>query len=138
MQHRTSRGFTLVEIMIVVVILGILGAVVMGRYLNSTASAYDAHARTLEKSLQNGISMYQASYKRVPSYFWNWVAVSDGGSKRNFVRIDGSVRTMLSHPDAEVLTNNGRTLTLTYKNGLVASYVLDPDAGTITATYTEP
>lgn len=138
MQIAKNRGFTLVEIMIVVVVLGILASIVVGRYVKTTDSAYDAHAHTLEKTLQNGLSMYLANYKRPPSYFFNWVALSEGGSQRNYVRIDGSARAMLKNPAADVMSNDGRTLTMTYKSGLVATYTLDPSAGTISATYTNP
>jgi prepilin-type N-terminal cleavage/methylation domain-containing protein len=130
------KAFTLIEILITVTILGILAGVVIPMYRNATGGAFLANAQTFEKSLQSGSSLYLSKFKRVPTYFWNWVAFSSGGSDRNLVRVDGTIRTLLADPNANVAVE-GNALELVYKNGLVARYVIDNN-GKITATYTQP
>ncbi len=130
------KAFTLVEILITVTIIAILAGVVIPMYNNATGEAFLANAQTFEKTLQSGTSLYLSKFKRVPTYFWNWVAFSSGGSDRNLVRVDSTIRSQLANPNADVAVDSN-TLELTYKNGLVARYVIDSN-GRITATYTQP
>lgn len=129
-------GFTLVEIMIVVTILGILGALVVGYYRNYQAEAYSAHAKTLASSLQSAATLYFANYKYVPNSFYAFVAMGDSGSTNNYVRLDGKVRAQLQNPGADLLTNDYKTITMTYKSGLVATYTIN-DQCQVTATYSQ-
>lgn len=131
------RGFTLVEIMIVVTVLAILAAIVVGRYVGTQDQAYHAHAQSFAKSLQSACSIYLANRKQYPTSFFQWVALSDGASTMNYVRLDGAARRQLENPSADVANSDYTTLTLRYKNGLVATYTLGAD-GQITATYTGP
>ena len=60
MRNRLSKGFTLVEILIVVVILGILAAIVVPQFTNATQDAQTGNIRAQLKSLQNQIELYKA------------------------------------------------------------------------------
>lgn len=63
-QRLTSKGFTLIEVMIVVVILGILAAVAIPNYTQHVTSSRRAEARSL--LLQNAEYMhrfYSANYR---------------------------------------------------------------------------
>ena len=131
-----GRGFTLVEIMIVVTLLGILSALVVGYYRNYQADAYDAHAKTLASSLQSAATLYFANYNYVPSSFYTFVAMGDSGSTNNYVRLDGKVRAQLQSPGADLLSNDYKTITMTYKSVLVATYTLN-DQCQVTATYSQ-
>lgn len=60
---RKTAGFTLIELVIVIVILGILGAVAAPKFLNLQGDAYGANINALKSSLQSSMTM--ASTKAV-------------------------------------------------------------------------
>ncbi|HEV8290317.1 MAG TPA: prepilin-type N-terminal cleavage/methylation domain-containing protein [Tepidisphaeraceae bacterium] len=69
--HRGA--FTLIEILIVVVILGILGALVYPHFANARADAADKAARTQLQSLRSQIEMYKIQHGgSVPDLVTNW------------------------------------------------------------------
>lgn len=60
MRNRMKKAFTLVEILIVVVILGILAAIVVPQFTNATQDAQSGNIRAQLKSLQNQIELFKA------------------------------------------------------------------------------
>ena len=54
---KKTAGFTLIELVIVIVILGILGAVAAPRFLNLQGDAYGANVKSLAASLQSGATL---------------------------------------------------------------------------------
>jgi len=60
MRNRTRKAFTLVEILIVVVILGILAAIVVPQFTSATQDAQTGNIRAQVKSLQNQIELFKA------------------------------------------------------------------------------
>jgi len=69
--HR--RAFTLIEILLVVVILGILGALVYPQFANARADAVDKAARTQLQGLRSQIEMYKVQHGgALPDLITNW------------------------------------------------------------------
>jgi type II secretion system protein G len=62
MKSRTSRGFTLVEVLIVVVILAILAATVIPKFSNSTSDAQSSNAQFNLHVLRSQIELYKAQH----------------------------------------------------------------------------
>ncbi len=60
MRNRSRKAFTLVEILIVVVILGILAAIVVPQFTNATQDAQAGNLKAQLKSLQNQIELFNA------------------------------------------------------------------------------
>jgi len=60
MRNRIRKGFTLVEILIVVVILGILAAIVVPQFTSATQDAQVGNIRAQLKSLQNQVELFKA------------------------------------------------------------------------------
>ncbi len=56
-----STGFTLIELVIIIVILGILGAVAIPKYQDMTAQAKEAACRGALGALRSGITIYYAN-----------------------------------------------------------------------------
>ncbi len=66
MRNRVTKAFTLVEILIVVVILGILAAIVVPQFTNATQDAQVGNIRSQLKSLQNQIELFKARTNAYP------------------------------------------------------------------------
>lgn len=60
-QVRNQRGFTLIELVIIIVILGILAAVAIPKYQDITSEAQEAAARSALGSLRSGITIFYAN-----------------------------------------------------------------------------
>jgi prepilin-type N-terminal cleavage/methylation domain-containing protein len=131
----TRPGFTLFEILIVVVTIGILAAIVVPRFSKAQDDARDEVTKAFAKTLENGVVMYVSQYGHVPRSFHTWVALSASGSRRNYVRLDHSLRKQLTNPNADLASNLGRTITLSFPGGLVARYDLE-SRGAIRTTLT--
>jgi general secretion pathway protein G len=66
-RQRQQRGFTLVEIMVVVVIIGILGALVVPKLLGRTGESRVTAARTDIKTLKSALQLYKLDNQRYPT-----------------------------------------------------------------------
>ena len=60
MSKATQRGFTLIELVVVIVILGILAAFAVPRFINLQGEAREASVRALEGSVRSSASLARA------------------------------------------------------------------------------
>jgi len=58
MKKKFNEGFTLIELIIVMVIMGVLASVAVPRYLDSIANAEEAAENAVINSIRNGLKQY--------------------------------------------------------------------------------
>jgi general secretion pathway protein G len=63
---KAKRGFTLVEILIVVVILGILAAIVIPQFTQASTEAKENSLRSDLQSLRSQIELYKCQHNDIP------------------------------------------------------------------------
>jgi len=62
---KRRNGFTLVELVVVVLILGILAAIAAPKVINNSDAAGDSSVAQTLASIRDGIEMYQATYNQL-------------------------------------------------------------------------
>jgi general secretion pathway protein G len=64
---RAQRGFTLIEIMVVVVIMGVLAALVVPKLLNRTGESKVAAAKVDIATIMQALKLYKLDNQRYPT-----------------------------------------------------------------------
>ena len=136
-----NKGFTLIEIIIIIVVLGILAAIVVPKYIAINKDAEHAAAKQFCGALRSAASLYlsrmvlNGSSDPQPNSFYSFVGYREGSSDMNFIYVSNSIRGLLADPNANVGTNQF-TITFNFKSGATAVYTFDPATGNIADTYT--
>lgn len=77
-ERRARRGFTLIELMIVVAIIGILAAVAVPSFIDATDEARVARIQADLSTIGAAVEIYYAKNGRYPSTLDDLVADADG------------------------------------------------------------
>jgi prepilin-type N-terminal cleavage/methylation domain-containing protein len=75
--HRSQKGFTLIELMIVVVIIGILAALAIPRFMRATTKSKQSEAKQILKQIY---VMQRAYRQEKDTYTANGASASAGGT----------------------------------------------------------
>ena len=70
---RARKGFTLVEILIVVIILGILAAIVIPQFTNASEDARKSNMKSQLQTLRSQVELYKLQHRDTPpplATFW--------------------------------------------------------------------
>lgn len=91
MRTNVAKGFTLVEILIVVVILGILAAIVVPQFTNAANDARQGNVATQGSTLQNQLELFAAQNNGVyPTVAQLNADPADGSTDGWSVMVDGN------------------------------------------------
>ena len=136
--RRKQTGFTLVEILIVVVIMGVLATVVIGMFTNTTADAANSSLKDNLRTMRSMVQLYMAehgSYPAVATFEAQMTQYSDATGATSATRTSTHIfgPYILRMPNLPVGVNKGRsTVTgMTYAAGFGWGY--DATTGQIVA-----
>jgi len=116
---RARRGFTLIELVVVIAILGILAGLAIPRFLDATATARGARIVADMRTIDSAIVIYNAKSGKLPDAM---AAASTGPDQLLKASTDGTTYQLLAAwpvpptGSATVTLNNGTT-----KSGTVTS-----------------
>jgi len=114
--HRSQKGFTLIELMIVVVIIGILAALAIPRFMRATTKSKQSEAKQILKQIYT----MQHAYRQEHDLYTDFLTQGAGGA---FPNIGVEVMATARYTYAMTTTDGGVTTFL-----CTATANLDDDA----------
>jgi len=117
-------GFTLIEILVVILIIGVLGAIAIPSFLNQTSKAYDASAKELAHSAQIAVEDYATDHSgsyvgltasALPTYDSTIQTTSNGGTNAYVLSVTNATAT--GYTVTTRSANGSETFSITRLNG---------------------
>jgi general secretion pathway protein G len=131
---RNARGFTLVEILIVVIILGILAAIVIPKFANASLEAQTANLHSQLQTVRAAIELYRVQHRDVPPDLVgsNWAAFTGKTDSLGNASVNPDDWGPYIQNEPKNPLANSNSISDTASPGV--GWVYDKTSGTITAT----
>jgi type IV pilus assembly protein PilA len=127
--HRSQKGFTLIELMIVVVIIGILAALAIPRFMRATTKSKQSEAKNILKQ----IYAMERAYRQEKDVYWITANAASAASQNAFGQIGVQIMASARYTFTISSTDAGATnFTATGTSG-----ILDDDVAVDTWTINE-
>ena len=106
-----SKGFTLIELVIVLVILGILAAIIVPKYVDLSSDALSAAQEALSGSVKSSFAIYIAENKTNPTVAQLGADIAGGTAAATGIEvdIDGTTYTVPTYTDSGCSTATSAT-----------------------------
>jgi len=121
-KNRFKKGFTIVELLVVIVVIGILASITIISYTGFTARANAALAQSDLSNMSRTIEMYKIDYGQYPAQTSDFTgmkgyAVSKGNTLLSYVSDKTSASTPASLGSFYCITTKANNLAYSIKNG---------------------
>lgn len=116
--HNRQKGFTLIELMIVVVIIGILAALAIPRFMTATTKSKQSEAKGILKQIYT----MERTYRQQNNTYWGQGTTANAGAPNAFAPIGVEV------PTSAIYTYTITTATATNLLVTATCSILDDDA----------
>ena len=134
---RISKGFTLVEILIVVVILGILAAIVIPQFTNASETAKSSSVISQLQTIRSQLELYQVqhngSYPTMAQLWGNFTAKSDAAGTIGVDPLLFPYGPYMQQAPSNPFTANATNTSLNAAAGVGVAWVYDEATGSIKA-----
>lgn len=129
-------GYTLIEVLVVILIIGVLAAIAIPSFLNQTSKAYDASAKDLAHTAQVAVETYATDHSGnytgvtaalLPNYDATIQTSSNGGANAYVVSVTNATNTTYTVTTSPA--NGAETYSISRVNGQITR-TCTPSSGT--------